>query len=113
MDDIRSINSSIEIVESILKNNPDKALSTEIDQLKKALKKLTNKMLGETKQGIYRKPDVINNMIGRTGYLLDHILEPANNNQLNSINQLEQTISTFTSDPVSYTHLTLPTIHLV
>jgi len=92
MDDLRSISGSIETVESLLEKNANDDLTKEIAVLKKELKKLTTKMSGEQKQGIYRKPDVINSMIRGTGYLLDHILEPVNKNQLNSINLLDSAI---------------------
>jgi len=98
MDDIRSIESNIEIVQSLLKKKKNANLEKEISDLKKELKLLNNKMLGEEKQGIYRKPDVINSMIGRANYALDFILVPTNQNQINLLDQLEASIQIFQSE---------------
>ena len=55
-------------------------------------------MLGEEKQGIYRKPDVITSMIGRAGNALDFILVPVNGNQINLLNQVDTAVQKFKTE---------------
>ncbi|MBT8220515.1 MAG: hypothetical protein KJP00_11855, partial [Bacteroidia bacterium] len=100
MDEVRSLQESLEIIEKILdkENTEDETLTSEIENTKKALKKMHERMLGEEKQGIYRMPDVLTSMIRNSQYLLDFVLAPANANQQNMLRLTSVAVDTFITD---------------
>jgi len=110
MDDIRKHQGNIKTIEKLLKDisGDHTEMLKEISSAKDALTSMTHKMLGEKKQGIYRKPDVLNSLIRNAGYLLDDSHTPINANQMYALNQLSSAVDEFEKELDDFNSTTIP-----
>ena len=75
-----------------------KPLEKKIKDLKKQLKSFEHKIIGEKKQGIYRKPDTMNSHIYNVRSFLGHTLSPPTPNQELQMNITTKAIEEFMTE---------------
>lgn len=101
MDEIREIQSNLKFLEEKIKSKEeitDENWVNKIKDLKKDLKSFEHKIVGEKKQGIYRKPDTMTSHIYNVRSSLGHTLSPPTPNQELQMNITTKFIENFMNE---------------